>query len=79
MTATITITDPVGVNEIAERLNVKTQTVSSWRNRAKGDRIRATPLPEPAAIITKTPIWEWATILAWADATGRHGFRGGTP
>ena len=70
MTAT-TITDPVGISEIAERLNVQRQTVNSWRSRGKEDRERSTPLPQPAVIITKTPIWEWETIRAWALNTGR--------
>ena len=70
MTAT-TITDPVGISEIAERLNVQRQTVNSWRSSGKEDRERSTPLPQPAVIITKTPIWEWETIRAWALSTGR--------
>lgn len=70
MTA-ITITDPVGISEIAERLGVRRQTVDSWRSRGKVDRERSTPIPQPATIITKTPIWDWATIQEWAISTGR--------
>ena len=68
----VTITDPVGAEEIAERLEVTTATVHSWRHRAmSGNQPRAVPLPEPDIIVTKTPIWSWATIRLWARTTGR--------
>lgn len=69
-TATTRIEDPVGPQEIAERLNVTTATVHSWRNRAKSYVARK-PMPEPTVIISNTPIWEWKLIGAWAEETGR--------
>ena len=69
-TATTQLIDPVGPQEIAERLEVTTATVHSWRNRAKTavDRI---PMPEPDVIISNTPIWSWETIATWAEQTRR--------
>jgi uncharacterized protein YjcR len=62
--------DPVGTNEIAERLDVAAATVHSWRSRGKHLTKKA-PLPDPATILTNTPLWEWATVEAWARETGR--------
>jgi hypothetical protein len=69
-TRTTTLHDPVGTNEIADRLSVEPATVYSWRARGK-NLTRRPPLPAPAAILTNTPLWEWATIEAWAQETGR--------
>lgn len=55
--------DPVGVLEIAERLGVKRQTARMWRTRKL--------LPPPDYVVSGLPGWEWGTILAWAEATGR--------
>lgn len=70
MPAPLTITDPVGAEEIAERLGVSRATVHTWRTRSKTGQ-KATTLPEPEAFITKTPVWSWETIRAWAETTGR--------
>lgn len=53
----------VGPQEIGKRLGVKTQTVSSWKARGL--------LPEPYAIVSYVPIWEWRVILDWARKTNR--------
>jgi predicted DNA-binding transcriptional regulator AlpA len=69
MTTTITIDDlarqldPVGVEEVAQRLGVERQTVSQWRWRNK--------LPEPRWTISNRPAWAWQDIAAWARDTGR--------
>lgn len=55
--------DPVGIVEIAERLDVQRATVDKWRTRGL--------LPEPWLVISGTPIWEWNEIGAWAQVTGR--------
>lgn len=68
--ATTTLRDPVGIQEIAERLGVNASTVHSWRHRAT-TAIERIPLPQPEATISNTPLWSWATILAWARQTGR--------
>ncbi len=58
--------DPVGVNEIANLLNVETTTVSSWRQR------HVMPKPDKMINKGKTPIWKTSTIIDWANATGRN-------
>jgi hypothetical protein len=55
--------DLVGPDEIASRLGVRSNTVSTWRARGL--------LPEPVAIVSRVPLWQWEQVRAWADATGR--------
>ena len=55
--------DVVGLGEIAELLGVAQATPWVWCTR--GD------LPEPDAIVSKTPIWHRERILEWARVTGR--------
>ena len=42
---------------MAERLGVQHETVHKWRYRQV--------LPEPALILSGTPMWEWETIKEW--------------
>ena len=69
MTA-ITLTDPVGPQEIADRLGVDTATVYSWRARAPKMK-RQAGLPTEEATVSNVPLWSWETIAAWARETGR--------
>lgn len=56
--------DIVGVAEIANILGVTRQRVH---------QLAETPdFPEPAAVLTAGKIWERATIMNWADKTGRR-------
>jgi len=55
--------EPVGLAEIAERLNVARNTVDQWRFRDL--------LPEPQWTVGGRPAWDWPTIAAWAKDTGR--------
>lgn len=55
--------DPVGLAEIADRLGVQRQTVDTWRHRGL--------LPEPRWTVGGRPAWDWPTIRAWAERTGR--------
>lgn len=55
--------DLVGPDEISKRLGVKPQTVAMWRYRGL--------LPEPLAVVSHVPVWEWWEIDEWATATGR--------
>ncbi len=55
--------DPVGLAEIAERLDVRPQTAGMWRYRRL--------LPDPAWTISGAPAWDWPTIAKWARQTGR--------
>lgn len=64
MPPTITIIDPVGPREIADRLRVSVNTVHSWRNRGI--------LPDPDVVLGLGPIWSWIRISTWALETGRE-------
>ena len=55
--------DPVGINEIAERLGVPRNTVDIWRYRKR--------LPEPAWTVGGRPAWNWPDIKSWAEQSGR--------
>jgi ParB family chromosome partitioning protein len=54
---------PVGIAEIAQLLEVKLQTVNTWRHRGI--------LPEPAFQLSGSPAWWKEDIEEWARATGR--------
>ena len=56
--------DPVGVSEIAQRLQVKQQTAAMWRYRKL--------LPEPRWTVSGQPAWDWPAIQEWAKETGRR-------
>jgi len=58
------MTDPVGLNEIAERLDVVGQTARNW---ASGPGF---PTPDYVSI-NNGPAWEWTTVLRWVGETGR--------
>lgn len=55
--------DPVGGEEIAERLEVAPSTVRVWRHRGL--------LPEPEGTVSGRECWNWPTIRRWAEKTGR--------
>lgn len=55
---------PVGAREIAERLGVRPDTVSQWRQRPVG-------FPEPRWTVSGFPAWEWEDVRRWAERTGR--------
>lgn len=57
--------EPVGLVEIAERLGVDPKTAQQWRFRKL--------LPEPDALVSGRPVWQWRTIERWARETGRLG------
>lgn len=56
--------DPVGLQEIIERLGVSPSTPRQWRYRGKF------PPPDYEAI-NGLQAWEWTTVLRWAGATGK--------
>jgi len=78
-------TDPaevVGLQEIAARLGVAVNTPLQWRKRGARTRDaiaagadpegRLVPMPDPDGYVGTAPWWWWtATIVPWADATGR--------
>jgi len=55
--------DPVGLQEIADRLGVSRRTPQQWRLRGL--------LPEPRWSVGGVPIWNWGDIERWARETGR--------
>lgn len=54
---------PVGIPEIADRLNVKRETVDMWRYRGL--------LPDPKWVVGGRPAWDWKDVELWARETGR--------
>ena len=58
------MSDPVIVStrDIADRLSVKQRTVYQWRHRGI--------MPDPD-FKQAPPLWNWATVEAWAKTTGR--------
>ena len=54
---------PVGAAEIAERLEVRAQTVHTWRQRKL--------MPPPRWTVSGQPAWDWSEIQDWARRTGR--------
>lgn len=55
--------DPVGADDIADRLGVKRQTVAMWRYRKL--------LPEPSWTVSGRPAWNWPNVQRWAKETNR--------
>ena len=55
----------MGVNEVAELLNVKPNLISTWAHREK--------MPRPDVLINagKTQVWLRETIIEWAGETGK--------
>lgn len=49
--------DLVGVTEIAQRANVKPDTVLKWRK-------RHADFPQPT-LLAAGPVWEWAAVANW--------------
>jgi len=59
--------EPVGVVEIAERLDVKVDTVHHWRIR------HADTFPASRGTVGGNPWYSWAEVRRWAVAHGRAG------
>lgn len=60
---------PVGIVEIAERLDVASDTVQKWRVRLADTD---TPFPEPRGVVGgTTPWWHWGDVQRWAKKAGR--------
>lgn len=55
--------EPVGTFDIAERLNVRQQTVAMWKYRGL--------MPDPRWSVSKQPCWNWPDIEKWARDSGR--------
>ena len=60
------LTMPLGVNEVANLLNVKPDTVSAWQLR------KIFPLPDAYINDKKTRVWKLQTVFDWAKSTGRN-------
>lgn len=57
------------VRRIAERLDVKPQTVHAYRSRGM--------MPEPDGWFGRSPVWSVETIEAWISARPGQGVGGG--
>lgn len=55
--------EPVGSDDIADRLGVKRQTVAMWRYRGV--------LPDPSWTVSGRPAWNWPDVEKWAKETNR--------
>lgn len=57
--------DPLSIYEVAQLLNFKESTVSSWRQRHQ--------MPKPDRMVSggKIPLWKKKTIMDWAGQTNR--------
>lgn len=55
--------EPVGVYEIAERLEVRQDTVNKWRDRFGPDTEH--PFPEPRWFVSNFPAWNWPDVITW--------------
>lgn len=56
--------EPVGVVEVADRLDVTRDAVKRWRERDVG-------FPDPRWTVGGRPAWAWPDIERWARDTGR--------
>lgn len=63
-------TEPVGVREIAARLNVQQDTVTQWRARSRQGLFKVS-FPEPRWIVSGSDAWDWREVEEWARQTGR--------
>lgn len=61
--STLSPVEPVGLQEIAERLGVKRATADMWKLRGL--------LPEPKWVVGGRPAWEWDDVADWARSSGR--------
>jgi len=57
----VTLTDPVGITEIADRLGVKPNVVSNWT-------ARHDDFPEPVFRLAMGGVWDFADVRAWFRA-----------
>jgi predicted DNA-binding transcriptional regulator AlpA len=70
----------VSLAEIADRLKVAPATVTIWRYRHKQPpRPPWRPFPDPVKVAGRSPLFDWADIATWAQATGRMPEKGTTP
>ena len=60
----VKVLDVVGPGEVAAMFNVHPVTVSRWQKEGV--------LPEPDRALLQGPVWRRATIVAWANETGRE-------
>lgn len=52
--------DPVGLQEIADRMAVSKEAVKKWR-------VRHPAFPRPVDL-AMGPVWNWPPVEAWAEA-----------
>lgn len=62
---------PIGIDGIADLLDVTKDTVVTWRRRSAKEWVTVEKLPDPAGRISGRDWWWLADILDWARKTGR--------
>lgn len=60
----MTLSDPVGAGEIAQRAGVVKATVWSWQK-------RHSDFPTPVQL-EMGPVWDWAEVETWLSRTNRN-------
>lgn len=61
--------EPVGAQEIAERLDVSVHTVYKWQQR--GDSLIGGAMPEPKWTVSGGSAWNWPDVYRWAKKSDR--------
>jgi hypothetical protein len=65
----VRLCDPVGVQEIAERLELPANTVSKWLWRVN---VQGLPnFPNADYVVSGRKAWEWETVEAWLEESGK--------
>ena len=64
---TVAWSDIIGPDDVAKLLGVPRGTLAAWQNRGLAGR----PFPAPARTISRVPLWDVATIKAWADTSDK--------
>lgn len=64
LAALVDLVDLVDVDAIARRMGVQQDTVHKWRTRHDS-------FPSPFVTLAIGPVWVWAEVLRWAEATDR--------
>lgn len=64
LSGAVSLADPVGASEIAQRLGVTRGTVDQWRQRYSS-------FPPPTWPLAGGPVWDWPVVERWHTARSR--------
>jgi len=65
MSKQVSVDELLGINEVAELLDVRPNQVSVWAHRSK------MPIPDVVLNGGRTPVWVRDTIINWAADVGK--------